>query len=105
MVPRKELETLLSLDKRILSHSEVHSISDSVRLVNSFISDRNLRELSPNTIKFYEGSLARFVTTNSVPLLEQTKQGIIDFITSRRCNTGGKHAYFKVPEIPYEMLY
>ena len=46
--------------KRILSHSEVHSPSDNVRLVNSFISDRKLRELSPNTIRFYEGY---FVTT------------------------------------------
>ena len=83
-------------EKRILSHPKVHSPSDNVRLVNSFISDRKLRGLSPNTIKFYEGYLDRFVNTITTPLLEQTKQGIIDFITSRRCNAGGKHAYFRV---------
>ena len=74
----------------------MHSPSDNVRLVNSFISDRNLRGLSPNTIKFYKGYLTRFVNTISTPLLEQGKQGIIDFITSRTCNAGGKHAYFRV---------
>ena len=74
----------------------MHSPSDNVRLVNNFISDRELRGLSPNTIKFYEGYLDRFVNTISTPMLEQTKQGIIDFITSRRCNAGGKHAYFRV---------
>ena len=96
MVPRKGLEPPLSFEKRILSHKNVHSHSDNARLINSFISDRKLRGLSPNTIKFYEGYLDRFVTTISVPLLEQTKQGIIDFITSRTCNAGGKHAYFRV---------
>ena len=96
MVPRKGLEPPLSYEKRILSHKNVHSHSDNARLINSFISDRKLRGLSPNTIKFYEGYLARFVNTTSAPLLEQTKQGIIDFITSRNCNAGGKHAYFRV---------
>ena len=96
MVPRKGLEPPLSYEKRILSHPKVHSPSDNVRLVNSFISDRKLSGLSPNTIKFYEGYLARFVNTTSAPLLEQTKKGIIDFITSRSCNAGGKHAYFRV---------
>ena len=86
VVPRKGLEPPLLFGKRILSHSEVHSPSDNVRLVNSFISDRNLRGLSPNTIKFYKGYLTRFVNTISTPLLEQGKQGIIDFITSRTCN-------------------
>ena len=60
VVPRKGLEPPLPLGKRILSHSEVHSPSDNVRLVYSFISDRKLRGLSPNTIRFYEGY---FVTT------------------------------------------
>ena len=96
MLPRKGLEPPLPLGNRILSHSEVHSPSDNVRLVNSFISDRKVRGLSPNTIKFYEGYLSRFVNTISTPLLEQEKQGIIDFITSRTCNAGGKHAYVRV---------
>ena len=36
------------------------------------------------------------MNTIPTPLLEQEKQGIIDFITSRTCNAGGKHAYFRV---------
>ena len=60
VVPRKGLETPLPLGKRILNHSEVHSHSDNVRLVYSFISNGKLRGLSSNTIRFYEGY---FVTT------------------------------------------
>ena len=60
MVPRKGPEPPFPLGKRILIHSEVHSPSDNVRLIYSFISDRKLRGLSPNTIRFYEGY---FVTT------------------------------------------
>ena len=82
--------------KRILSRSRAHPLKGDVRLVNSFISDRESRGLSPNTIKFYEGYLTRFVNTLSVPILQQTKHDISEFITSRRCNAGGKHAYFRV---------
>jgi len=88
--------TPLSYEKRILSHPKVHSPSDNVRLVYSFISDRKPMGLSSNTIKFYEGYLNQFVNTTLVPLLEQNKQGIIDFITFRGCNAGGKHAFFRV---------
>ena len=36
------------------------------------------------------------MNTLSKPILEQTKSDIIHFITSRKCNPGGKHAYFRV---------
>jgi len=75
---------------------KAHSPSGYVRLVKSFISERKSRSQSPNTIRFDEGYLARFVATLSKPLQEQTKQNILDFITSRDCNAGGKHAYFRV---------
>ena len=96
MVPRKGLEPPLSYREADFKSLKAHSPSGNVRLVNSFISERKSRSLSPNTIRFYEGYLARFVTTLSKPLQEQTKQDILDFITSRNCNAGGKHAYFRV---------
>ena len=76
VVPRKGLEPPLPLGKRILSHSEVHSPSDNVRLVYSFISDRKLRGLSPNTIRFYEGY---FVTTQ-----EAESFTVASYLDSRR---------------------
>ena len=96
VVPRKGLEPSLSYREADFKSLKAHSLSGNVRLVNSFISERKSRSLSPNTIRFYEGYLARFVTTLSKPLQEQTKQDILDFITSRDCNAGGKHAYFRV---------
>ena len=96
MVPGAGIEPALQIKEADFKSLEAHSSSGNVRLVNSFISERKSRSLSPNTIKFYEGYLARFVTTLSKPLQEQTKQDILDFITSRDCNAGGKHAYFRV---------
>ena len=96
MVPRKGLEPSLSYREAVFKSLKVHSPSGNVRLAKSFISERKSRSLSPNTIRFYGGYLARFVTTLSKPLQEQTKQDILDFITSRDCNAGGKHAYFRV---------
>ena len=83
-------------EKRILSRSETNYPEDNVRLINRFILDRELRGLSHNSIKFYKGYLARFVKTLSASLLIQSKRDIIIFITSRKCNAGGKHAYFRV---------
>ena len=77
VVPRKGLEPPLSYEKRILSHPKVHSPSDNVRLVNSFISDRKLRGLSPNTIKFYEGYLNQFVNTTLVPYWNRINKGLL----------------------------
>ena len=68
VVPRKGLEPPLPLGKRILSHSEEHSPSDDVRLVNSFISDGKLDCV---WAQFYEDYLGQFLNTISTLLLEQ----------------------------------
>ena len=67
-----------------------------VRLVNSFVSDRRLRGLSPRTCQFYEGYLRRFVNTTDKPLLDISKSDIATVLASLDCNAGGKHAYFRV---------
>jgi hypothetical protein len=77
VVPGKGLEPSLSYREAEFKSLKAHSPSGNVRLVNSFISERKSRSLSPNTIRFYEGYLARFVTTLSKPLQEQTKQELI----------------------------
>ena len=42
---------------------KAHSPPGNVHLVNSFISDRRLRGLTPRTLQFYEGYISRFVNT------------------------------------------
>jgi hypothetical protein len=54
----------------LLSRSRAHPPTGDVRLVNSFVSDRRLRGLSPRTCQFYEGYLRRFVNTTDKPLLD-----------------------------------
>ena len=93
---QERIRTFTPMREADFKSLKAHSPSGNVRLVNSFISERKSRSLSPNTIRFYEGYLDRFVTTLSKPLQQQTKQDILDFITLRDCNAGGKHAYFRV---------
>ena len=66
------------------------------RRVDTFISDRRLRGLSPRTCQFYEGYLTRFVNTIDKPLLDISKSDIATVLASLDCNAGGKHAYFRV---------
>ncbi len=75
---------------------KAHSPSGNVHLVNSFVSDRQLRGLSPKTCQFYEGYLTRFVNTIYKPLLDISKNDIATVLGSLACNAGGKHAYFRV---------
>ncbi len=82
--------------KRILSRPRAHPPAGDVRLVNSFVSDRRLRGLSPRTCQFYEGYLTRFVNTVDKPLLDVSKSDIATVLASLDCNAGGKHAYFRV---------
>ena len=96
MVPREGLEPPLPCGKRILSRSRAHPHTGDVRLVNSFVSDRRRRGLSPRTCQFYEGYLTRFVNTIAKPLLDISKSDIATVLVSLDCNAGGKHAYFRV---------
>ena len=82
--------------QRNLSHSEAHPPSGTVRGVESFLADRQLRGLSPSTCRFYEGYLRRFLNTIDKPLLEVSKGDIAVVLASLSCNAGGKHAYFRV---------
>ena len=84
---------------------KAHSPSGNVRLVNSFISDRLLRGLTPRTLQFYEGYLTRFANTIDVHLLDVCKGDIATFLSSLDCNAGGKHAYFRVLRAFYRWAY
>ena len=81
---------------------KAHSPSGNVHLVNSFVSDRRLRGLSPRPCQFYEGYLTRFVNTIYKPLLDISKNDIATVLGSLACNAGGKHAYFRV--LPCQMF-
>ncbi len=50
MVPGAGIEAALHIKEADFKSLKAHSSSGNVRLVNSFISDRKLRGLSPNTI-------------------------------------------------------
>ena len=96
VVPRKGLEPSLSYREADFKSLKAHSPSGNVRLVNSFVSDRRLRGLSPRTCQFYEGYLTIFVNTVDKPLLDISKSEIATVLASLYCNAGGKHAYFRV---------
>ena len=50
LVPGAGIEPALQIKEADFKSLEAHSSSGNVRLVNSFISDKKLRGLSPNTI-------------------------------------------------------
>ena len=95
-MPRKGLEPSLPKREADFKSPKAHSPSGNVRLVNSFISDRRLRGLTPRTLQFYEGYLTRFVNTLNGPLLFASKNDISMVLGALTCNAGGKHAYFRV---------
>jgi integrase/recombinase XerC len=84
---------------------KAHSPSGNVRLVNSFISDRRLRGLTPRTLQFYEEYLTRFVNAIHVHLLDVCKGDIAAFLSFLNCNAGGKHAYSRVLRAFYRWAY
>ncbi|MFQ6028518.1 MAG: tyrosine-type recombinase/integrase [Dehalococcoidia bacterium] len=65
-------------------------------LCNQFLSDRESRGLSRNTIKFYHEKLtyvSRCIAPK--PILALSKLEIQAFLGSLSCNPGGKHAYLR----------
>jgi hypothetical protein len=60
--------------------------SGDVRVVESFLTDRQLRGLSPSTCRFYEGYLRRFLNTIEKPLLEISKGDTAVVLASLSCN-------------------
>ena len=65
-------------------------------LVNSFVSDRQLRGLSPRICQLYEGYLTRFANSIDRSLLDVSKIDIATVLASLDCNAVGKHTYFRV---------
>jgi len=96
VVHREGFESRLPYREADFKSPKAHSPSGNVRLVNSFISDRRLRGLTPRTLQFYEGYIIRFVNSLHVHLLDVCKGDIATFLNSLDCNAGGKHAYFRV---------
>ena len=70
--------------------------SDNDQILTAFTQDRQARNLSPNTIRFYleKLSVVRRVT-DDWPLLTLTKANIQHILTSLPCSPGGKHAYLR----------
>jgi len=58
-------------------------------LLTNFLSSRR-QGLSPHTIAFYKMCLNRFLSNHAL-----TPEGINSFLSSLKCNNGGKHAYYR----------
>jgi len=71
------------------------SAGDRHDLLTLFLSDKQAKGLSPQTIKFYKGYLTSFFNGASKPVLTLGKEDISGFINSLTCAPGGKHAYFR----------
>jgi len=85
--------------QRILSHKSAANLLNN--LLNTFMSSRR-DGLSTETLKFYRGYLNR---SQSVIGTGVTGQQVKQFIDSRKCNPGGKHAYYRVLRVFYNWLY
>ena len=70
-------------------------------LISRFLESRR-DGLSSHTLDFYRGYLNR---SQSVIGIGVTGQQIKQFIDSRKCNPGGKHAYYRVLRVFYNWLY
>jgi len=76
-------------------------IHPAIEMVSKFLSSRR-EGLSPRTIEFYEGYLRR---AKNVIGFNVTNEDIIEFIKSRPCSSGGKHAYYRTLKAFYNWLY
>ena len=75
--------------------------SSTAELFNNFIKSRR-EGLSPQTIKNYRLYLG---LANSVVGVNLTGQEIQQFLASRKCTNGGKHAYYRCLRAFYNWLY
>ena len=99
VVPRAGFEPARAEAQRILSHKSASNLLNN--LLNTFMSSRR-DGLSQETLKFYRGYLKN---ANQVIGIGLIGQQIKQFIDSRQCNSGGKHAYYRVLRVFYNWLY
>jgi integrase/recombinase XerC len=74
-------------------------------VLTDFLRERRIWGLSPRTCQFYEGYLTTFLNGINRPILSLTKDDIANFLDSRRCTPGGKHAYFRAIRAFYRWAY
>ncbi len=85
-------------DSHALPPQKVNQVNQKV---NQFLESRR-DGLSLETIRFYRGYLN---LSASVIGTETTGQQVKQFIDSRQCGSGGKHAYYRVLRAFYNWLY
>ena len=71
------------------------SAPDNKGLLEEFLQDRRARGLSPQTLRFYHGYLALFVSRVNQFVFLLTKHDLSTFLDGLSCGPGGKHAYFR----------
>ncbi len=99
VVPRAGFEPARTEVQRILSHESASNLLNT--LLNTFIESRR-DGLSPETIKFYRGFLN---LAKPVVGIRVTGQQVKQFLDSRQCSAGGKHAYYRALRVFYNWLY
>ena len=81
------------------------SMPDSVEnLVTSFLADREYRNLSTETIRFYKGYIRRFLNQIDFPPLSASRAQLTHYISNMGCSQGGKHACFRALRAFYSMV-
>jgi len=99
VVPRAGFKPARAEAQRILSHKSASNLLNT--LLNNFMSSRR-DGLSPETLKFYRGylDLSRSVAGTGV-----TGQQVKQFLDTRQCGPGGKHAYYCTLRVFHNWLY
>ncbi|MFC1872498.1 tyrosine-type recombinase/integrase [Chloroflexota bacterium] len=70
-------------------------------LLNAFLQSRR-DGISPNTIEFYSTYLRRCAT---VLIPSVSIKALSEFIKTRKCSSGGKHAYYRVLRVYFNWLF